>query len=64
MHSRILTRNLTVEDNNNHITCTQRFLDNSPWKNPEGKPVQQIWRFYYSTGKYRDLLTKIGLQKY
>jgi hypothetical protein len=34
---KIITRNLTVKDNNNHITCTQVFLDNRPWKNPRGK---------------------------
>jgi hypothetical protein len=37
MHNIILTKNLTVEDDNNHITCTQIFLDNSPWEKPGGK---------------------------
>ena len=54
---KIITKNLTVKDNNNHITCTQvifgQFITR---KTSKGKPVSRFGFYYYWEGKYRDLL--------
>jgi len=31
---KLITRNLTIEENNNHITCTQIFLDKQSLEKP------------------------------
>ena len=55
---KIITRNLIVKDNNNHITCTQVIFGQFvPGKTPEGKPVQQIWILLLLSRKIQRSLT-------
>jgi hypothetical protein len=64
MHNKILIRNLIVEDNNNHITCTKIFLDNSPWKNLGGKTsAADLEIFIIQQENIEIFLQKIGLLK-